>query len=485
MLKSKCISSVILDDVANLSASPLLKSASSADAIFQNLRSVYCGPITIEYAHVSSFEQREWLTEHFESLTDRFPLTQKEAANIAQLLIKGQIFDHFIASKFASVKRYSGEGAESLLPAVQTILRQAALDGVHTAVFGMPHRGRNNLLTTLFNYPVELYFLKMKGQNEFAPGTVATGDTFSHFFTSTDLSLPPLDEFSDSLSVHATMVPNPSHLEANIPVCMGKARSKMLSLRDGDYNESDLETAKNGDKVLCVQIHGDASVTGQGVVAESLAIGACPHFDTGGSIHLIVNNQVGFTTESPRGSSFQYVSDVAKTAGYPVLHVNADHPEAVYRAARLAAQYRHRFRRDVFIDLVCYRRWGHNELDDPTMTQPLMYSHIHGKKTCPDAYLERLQNDKSIPHSLIESNVLQPCKEWSALLHQKLESIDKNFPTQNLTFKGVWSGFDPVSSGIGDGIHVINTGVDPLELVQLGSKTVHVPSWFSIHPTVQ
>ncbi|KAL8589860.1 hypothetical protein ACOMHN_020863 [Nucella lapillus] len=386
-------------------------------------------------------------------------------------------FDHFLASKFTTVKRYGGEGGESMMGCFDEVFRKCGEYGVDNVVMSMPHRGRLNFLTCMLQVPPVILFQKMRGKTEFPPGAKGTGDVLSHLYTSVDLPY-------DDKSVHVSLIPNPSHLEANIPVSLGKARAKQQRSQAASYSSS--PDARPSDNVLCLQVHGDASFTGQGVVVESLSFADCAHFTVGGSIHLVVNNQVGYTTEAALGRqsdghsvtrSSEYVSDQAKINGYPVIHVNADNPEDVVRAASIAVDYRQRFHKDVFLDLVCFRKWGHNEMDEPTFTQPLMYQAIAGRRSIPDNYAQRLVSGGVCEQSDLDSSVQQ----WTSHLADQLAKADSHVP-EPFHLGKQWAGYVQASDNT---VASWDTGV-PLDILKyLGAKSVQVPEGFKVHPTIQ
>ncbi|XP_043259776.1 probable 2-oxoglutarate dehydrogenase E1 component DHKTD1, mitochondrial [Colletes gigas] len=289
-------------------------------------------------------------------------------------MLKSQAFDNFLAIKFVSLKRYGCEGAESMLAFFHEFFKLCAHDDLKCVVLCMPHRGRLNFLTGMLNFPPEKLFRKLRGLSEFPDGVNATGDVISHLVSSIDLDV-------DEKDLHVTVLRNPSHLEAVNPVSMGKTRGTMQAVKDGAYNDDG--NARWSDKVLNIQVHGDAAYAGQGVNQECLALSEVPHFEIGGTVHLVVNNQLGFTTPATRGRSSRYCTDLAKMISAPVLHVNGDDPEMVIRATRIAFEYQRRFRKDVFVDLNCFRRWGHNELDDPVITNPVTYKIIKNRPTGP------------------------------------------------------------------------------------------------------
>ncbi|MPC40465.1 putative 2-oxoglutarate dehydrogenase E1 component DHKTD1, mitochondrial [Portunus trituberculatus] len=401
------------------------------------LKQKYCGHMSVEFSYLPTLEEREWFANAVESLQDEL-ITPEERIRLAGDMLRSQAFDNFLGTKFQSVKRYGAEGGESTVGFFSEVFRRVAQDSVEQVVIGIAHRGRLNLLTGLLQYPASIMFRKMKGLSEFPESVKFIGDALSHLAISLDM------EMEGDNSLHVTMLPNPSHLEAVNPVACGKTRARQRSLKEGYYSTN--HDAQPGDKVVCLQVHGDAALGGQGVNQETLSLSSVPHFDIGGALHLAINNQIGYTTPGERTRSSEYCTDVAKMCGIPVIHVNGDQPErliggeekesserasvsephpstsgftvitpdvfmdgdlssynlptpphpssflfyvihhqpsltAVVKAARLAVQYQRKFRRDVFVDLLCWRRWGHNELDNPRFTNPTMY-HVIDARRC-------------------------------------------------------------------------------------------------------
>jgi len=439
------------------------KEFSSVKDVVKFLESTYCGTVGIESSHLTNPEEIEWLSSQAEKSQEE-EISAERKQSLASLMLRCQAFDHFLAAKFSTLKRYGGEGAETMMAFFDEVFTQCALNDVAQVVMCMPHRGRNNLLTCMLNFPPSLMFRKLKGKYEFPDEFRGTGDVLSHLTSSTDLSY-------EGKSVHVTLIPNPSHLEANNPVAVGKTRARQQSLLEGDY-ASGSEAGRAGDRVLCLQIHGDASFIGQGVVPETFCLAYCPHFRVGGSVHLIVNNQVGYTTEAERGRSSTYCSDVGKIINCPVLHVNADFPEDLIKATKIAFDYRMKFRKDIIIDLVCFRRWGHNEMDDPTFTQPLMYKAINSRGSVPDLYAAAV-----LESGLAEKQALfRPVVQWQDFLNEELGKADElNPPQQNLTRQ--WSGIQQPSTET----TVWDTGVETSLLQYVGAKSVAFPDDFNIH----
>ncbi|XP_030754451.1 probable 2-oxoglutarate dehydrogenase E1 component DHKTD1 homolog, mitochondrial isoform X2 [Sitophilus oryzae] len=428
------------------------------------LDKVYCNYTSAEFEYLETEEEREWFASELEtSLNWKIDANQKK--EILKDLIKSEAFDNFLAKKFSGVKRYGGEGAESMMTVLSELFQSAAKDSLEHIVLAMPHRGRLNLLTGLLNYPPTQIFHKLKGNADFPEKYQCSGDVLSHLISSADLIYP------DDSSVHVSLIYNPSHLEAVNPVSMGKTRAKQLALKDGDYGTHNVWS----DKVLNIQVHGDAAIIGQGVNQECLELSGVPHFEIGGSIHLVVNNQVGFTTPSDRGRSSRYCTDLAKIISAPVLHVNGDHPEEVYKATRIAYQYQRKFRKDIFIDLNCFRRWGHNEMDDPTFTNPALYSIIHSKRSVPQLYKAKLEEERVISEQECEE-VYNEHFDW---LNEELKAVDQWEPYDPY-FKDHWKDITQAE----EAVTTWDTGINVNHMSFIGQKSVNVPDNFKIHPTI-
>ncbi|XP_067090136.1 2-oxoadipate dehydrogenase complex component E1 [Osmerus mordax] len=427
------------------------------------LENAYCGHISVETSQLTSLEEREWLADRFEELKKE-TFTPEERRHVARLLLESQEFDHFLATKFATVKRYGGEGAESMMAFFYEVLRLSASSGVSDIVMGMPHRGRLNLLMGLLQFPPELMFRKMRGLSEFPENSPSIGDVLSHLTSSVELN------FGAGHPLHVTMLPNPSHLEAINPVTQGKARAREQLKQEGDYSPH--ENAQPGDKVVCLQVHGDASFSGQGIVPETFTISNLPHYRVGGSIHLIVNNQVGYTTPSERGRSSLYCSDVGKMVGCAVIHVNGDNAEDVMRATRLTVEYQRRFRKDVILDLLCYRQWGHNELDEPSFTNPAMYKVIRSRKSTPDSYTDQLISEGV----MTEEERGEIKSTHYSMLNDKLANMTLYSPPPT-NLQGRWGGLvEP-----GAKVTTWDTGVPASLLQYVGAKSVDIPQEIQLH----
>lgn len=439
------------------------KAEASVEEVQAYLEEAYCGHLSVETSQLSTLEEREWFADRFEEHKKK-AFSPEEKRHLARVMLESQEFDHFLATKFSTVKRYGGEGAESMMGFFCELFHQAAHSGVTDIMIGMPHRGRLNLLTGLLKFPPELMFRKMRGLSEFPDTSPAIGDVLSHLTSSIELDL------GAEHPLHVTMLPNPSHLEAINPVAQGKTRARQQLRKEGDYSPED--DAQPGDQVICLQVHGDGSFPGQGIVTETLTISNLPHYRVGGSIHLIVNNQVGYTTPSERGRSSLYCSDVGKMVNCAIVHVNGDDAEEVLRAARLAVDYQRHFRKDIIVDLICYRQWGHNELDEPFFTNPAMYKIIRSRKSVPDSYSDQLITDGLMTEA--ERNGIK--SKYYGTLNDKLSNMTLYSPPPT-NLQGRWGDLvEPQTR-----VTTWDTGV-PLPLLQfIGAKSVDIPENIQLH----
>ena len=327
-------------------------------SIIDRLERAYCGTVGYEYMHIADREQCNWLRDKIETVNPRSYSKERQKV-ILDRLIWSTLFESFLASKWVSAKRFGLEGGETLIPGMKEMFDRAADLGVENIVVGMPHRGRLNVLGNVFRKPLRHIFTEFSGGVNLVDEDglySGTGDVKYHLGTSYDRPT------RGGKRIHLSLVANPSHLEAVDPVVIGKTRAKQ-------YYSNDLDRIKS----LAVLIHGDGSFAGQGVVYETLHLSALPNYSIGGTIHVVVNNQVAFTTDPRSGRSSHYCTDVAKALNAPILHVNGDDMEAVVHVFELAAEWRQTFHTDVVVDVVCYRRFGHNEMDEPSFTQPKMY----------------------------------------------------------------------------------------------------------------
>ncbi|KAH0555015.1 probable 2-oxoglutarate dehydrogenase E1 component DHKTD1 homolog, mitochondrial [Cotesia glomerata] len=395
------------------------------------LNNIYCNFLGAEFNYLETQEEREWFAEQMES-SENLTLDDKTRKKILEEMLKSQAFDNFLGTKFVTFKRFSGEGSESMMAFFHEFFRLTAQNDLENIILGMPHRGRFNVLTGMLKFPPEQLFRKIRGFSEFPEDAVASGDVASHFVSSVDLDV-------DAKKFHITMLYNPSHLEIVNPVSMGKTRAVMQETKEGGYSSN--PNSQWSDKTLNLQVHGDAAYAGQGVNQESLAMTLVPHFEIGGTIHMVVNNQIGFTTPVYWGRSTRYCTDLAKMISAPVLHVNGDHPEDVVRATRIAFNYQRKFRKDVFVDINCFRRWGHNELDEPMFTNPLIYKLIRSRRMVPEQYRETLETLGVVENEECDK-IIEKHTSW---LNDAFKQTD-NFVPPVTYFTHRWAGFEQAKS---------------------------------------
>ena len=406
--------------------------------------------------HMSDPEERKWIRDRIEGGKSEIKFTHNGKRAILNKLVEAEGFEKFLHIKFVGTKRFGLDGGEALIPALEQIIKRGGHLGVKEVKIGMPHRGRLNVLANMMQKPFKAIFKEFFGQSITSKKDFE-GDVKYHLGASANR------EFDGNL-VHISLTDNPSHLEAVNPVVLGQVRAKQFFHKDRERK-----------KVIPVLIHGDAAFAGQGVVAECFAMSGLPGHNTGGTIHVIVNNQIGFTTAPRFARSSPYPSDLAKMVQAPILHVNGDDPEAVVHCAKIATEFRQQFNRDVVIDIVCYRRFGHNEGDEPSFTQPLMYKKIRSHPTTLEIYSKKL-----VSEGLISSNdVENKKKEFKNFLNQEFTGA-KDYKVKMKWFDGVWSRFKPEIGQDRRGI----TGVDKAELMLIGKKITEVPKNFNIHKTL-
>ncbi|PZA10810.1 2-oxoglutarate dehydrogenase E1 component [Rhodopseudomonas palustris] len=423
----------------------------------------YCQTMGIEFLHISNGAQKAWLQERIEGPDKEISFTREGRRAILMKLIEAEGFEKFCDLKFTGTKRFGLDGGEALIPALEQIIKRGGNLGVREIVLGMPHRGRLNVLTQVMAKAHRALFHEFKGGSANPDEVEGSGDVKYHLGASSDR------EF-DHNKVHLSLTANPSHLEIVDPVVLGKVRAKQD--QHGDLPEERVS-------VLPLLMHGDAAFAGQGVVAECFALSDLKGYRTGGSIHFIVNNQIGFTTYPRYSRSSPYPSDVAKMIDAPIFHVNGDDPEAVVFAAKIAVEYRQKFHKPVVIDMFCYRRHGHNEGDEPSFTQPMMYRKIAGHPTTLEIYSKRLIADGVIT----EGEVDKARADWRARLDAEFEAASSYRPNKADWLDGKWAGFKSADQeeeprrGI--------TGVDLPSLKEIGHKITRVPEGFRLHRTVQ
>ena len=425
--------------------------------IVAQLRHIYCGTIGAEFAHVSDSTERLWLQNRFQEgrVTNRF--SSDEQKTFLRHLTAAEGLERYLATKYPAQKRFSLEGGDALIPMVDDLIQQGGLRGVEEMVIGMAHRGRLNLLVNVVGKSPQKLFSEFEGHYD-VNHMQGSGDVKYHKGFSTDIKTP-------AGNVHVALAFNPSHLEVVNPVVEGSVRARQQRRSD-----------TKGDKVIPLLIHGDAAFAGQGVVTETLQMSQVRGFYTGGTVHLIINNQVGFTISKPEDArSTMYCSDVAKMIEAPIFHVNGDDIEAVAFVTRLALDYRMTFHKDVVIDLVCYRRLGHNESDEPAATQPVMYSKIRAHKTPRQIYAERLVADKVITMADADAMVDQYRREMDEGKSQAKQSLGLIGNKHTVD----WTKYHDV-----DLSEAVMTGVRIEQLRELATKLTTLPSNFTLHRQV-
>ncbi|MCA0400772.1 MAG: 2-oxoglutarate dehydrogenase E1 component [Proteobacteria bacterium] len=428
------------------------------------LRRTYCETIGYEFMHISSPEEKGWLQERIEGPDKEITFTREGKRAILNKLVEAEGFEKFLDVKFTGTKRFGLDGGESLIPALEQIIKRGGNLGVKDIVFGMAHRGRLNVLTQVMGKPHRALFHEFKG-GSFAPDDVeGSGDVKYHLGASSD-------RVFDGNNVHLSLTPNPSHLEIVNPVVLGKVRAK----QDQFGCPRDDRTA-----VMPLLIHGDAAFAGQGVVAECFGLSGLKGHRTGGSVHFIINNQIGFTTYPRYSRSSPYPSDVAKMVEAPIFHVNGDDPEAVVFAAKVATEFRMKFQKPVVIDMWCYRRYGHNEGDEPGFTQPLMYKKIRGHASALEMYAAKLVAEGVVT----EGEVDKMKADWRSRLEAEFEAGQAYKPNKADWLDGKWSGLKSVKEQEEDPRRG-QTGLPLDTLREIGMKLTGVPAGFNIHKTIQ
>jgi 2-oxoglutarate dehydrogenase E1 component len=438
------------------------------------LRRTYCGNIGIQFMHIAEPEEKSWLQARFEG-PDKFEqnaFTREGKLAILNKLIEAEGFERFLHKRFPGTKRFGLDGGEAMVPALEQIIKRGGALGVDEVVFGMAHRGRLNTLAAVMGKPYRAIFHEFQGGSTVPSDIEGSGDVKYHMGASSDR------EF-DGNTVHLSLTANPSHLEIVNPVVLGKARAKQAfdirEARGGDAAAE--EQALDRAKVMPLLIHGDAAFAGQGVVAECFALMGLKGYRTGGTMHFVVNNQIGFTT-SPRNSrSSPYPSDVALMVQAPIFHVNGDDPEAVVFAAKVATEFRQKFHKDVVVDMFCYRRFGHNEGDDPTFTQPLMYSKIRALPSTREIYAERLVKEGVITQAEVDAEV----SRFEAFLDAEFDA-GKAFVAKKADWMdGQWQGI-----GLPEGDERRGeTSVPAAKLADLGHRLTQIPNDVDLHKTLK
>ncbi len=441
---------IFIDNVLGLEVATLRE-------VLSILERTYCSNVGVEFMHINEPEEKAWIQSHIEGRNKEIHFTDQGKLAILQKLAEAEGFEQYLAKKYIGTKRFGLDGGESLIPALEAIIKTGGQNGVEEIVIGMPHRGRLNVLANVMSKPIRAIFHEFHGGSYKPDDVEGSGDVKYHLGASSDRSF-------DGNDVHLSLTPNPSHLEAVNPVALGKTRAKLTHRHDS-----------SGNSVLTLLLHGDAAFSGQGLVAECFALSELKGYQTGGTIHVIVNNQIGFTTAPHYSRSSPYPSDMAKAVQAPVFHVNGDDPEAVVYVMKLATEFRQRFKSDVVVDMFCYRRYGHNEGDEPSFTQPLMYKRIKNHKTTRKLYAERLIREGLIT----EAQADQMVKDVYSYLDVEMKAAETYKVDKADWFAGRWSGYER------DCDDVAGTGVHVDELQDIGRILSTVPDGFNVHRTLQ
>ncbi len=421
--------------------------------IMERVRATYCDKIGVEYMHIQDPEQKAWIQERIEAIHNRTEFTKEGKRAILDRLIEAEGFERFLDKKYTGTKRFGLDGGEALVPALEQIIKRGGQLGVEEIIIGMPHRGRLNVLANMMGKPYQAIFAEFQGHAANPEDVQGSGDVKYHLGTSSDR------EF-DGKIVHLSLTANPSHLEAVNPVALGKVRAKQTQRGE-----------KGSEQVMCLLMHGDAAFAGQGLVAESLDLSELKGYRTGGTIHVVVNNQIGFTTKPVYSRSGPYCSEVAKIIQAPVFHVNGDDPEAVVHIARIATEFRQRFKKDAVIDMFCYRRHGHNEGDEPAFTQPLMYKRIAQQPSTRQIYAQKLVDEGLLSEAEVEAMLT----DFHARLDVDFQAAESYKPNKADWLEGSWTGMEAARGEERRG----QTAVPIKTLKEIGHRLTEIPDGFT------
>jgi len=432
------------------------KGYASINELISFLKRIYCSSIGVEYMHIADPIEKVWFRERMEQEENQLKFTDSGKKGILSKLIQAEGFEKFLALKFVATKRFGLDGAESLIPALEQIIKRGGQLKVKEVKIGMSHRGRVNVLANLLQKSYKRIFNEFVGEYANTPEESA-GDVKYHLGASSNR------EF-DGNSVHISLTDNPSHLEAVNPVVLGQTRAKQFFHQDAERK-----------KVIPILIHGDAAFAGQGIVAECFSMSGLKGHNTGGTIHIIVNNQIGFTTSPRFARSSPYPSDLGKVVEAPILHCNGDDPEAVVHCAKIAIEFRQKFNKDVVVDMICYRRFGHNEGDEPSFTQPLMYKKIRQHPTTLNVYGNKLIKENVITQEEFDKMK----KEFKNLLDEQFKTA-KDYKPKIEWYEGTWTRYKPEKGKDKRG----KSGVDLNKLIKISEKINNVPSEINLHKTI-
>lgn len=426
--------------------------------IMKVLEQTYCGSIGVEFMHIQDPDEKSWIQERIERIRNQPEFTVMGKKMILNRLIETEGFEKFLDKKFTGTKRFGLDGGESLVPAMEQIFKRGSQLGIEEIVLGMAHRGRLNVLANVMSKPFQAIFHEFQGGSTKPEDVGGSGDVKYHLGTSSD-------RVFDGRSVHLSLTANPSHLECVNTVCLGKVRAKQRQKNDSQR-----------EKVMALLLHGDAAFAGQGLVPEALDLSNLRGYKTGGTIHIVINNQIGFTTNPKHSRSSPYCSDVAKTVAAPIFHVNADDVEAVVHVARIATEYRQKFKKDVVMDMICYRRHGHNEGDEPMFTQPLMYKKIAAHPTTREIYAQKLVREGVMTQEELDSEL----SGFQDHLEEDFEVANSYKSNKADWLDGAWAGMSVASGEDRRGV----TGVPLDRLQEVGVGLTRTPDNFSPNPKI-
>ncbi len=420
--------------------------------IVQALKDTYCGKVGVEFMHLTDPKEKSWVQQRIEEPHNKTDFTPEGKKAIYQRLVAAEGFERFLGVKYPGTKRFGLDGGESLVPCIEQIMKRGGQLGLKEINVGMAHRGRLNVLTNVMGKSFTAMFSEFQG----------SGDVKYHMGTSSDRDF-------DGNEIHLSLAPNPSHLECVNPVVVGKVRAKQIMAED-----------KKAEQVMPLLLHGDAAFAGQGVVPETLLISELPGYRVGGTIHIVINNQIGFTTRPAYGRSGPYCTDVAKLLAAPIFHVNGDDPEAVVHVARIATEFRQKFKKDVVIDMFCYRRNGHNEGDEPSFTQPLMYKQIKTQQSTREQYGARL-----VAEGLMSADEAQKeIDSFNEYMAQEFDAAENYKPNKADYLEGKWAGMTVAPDANNNKSRRGDTAVDEKTLQEIGKVLTHVPDDFNVNSKI-
>ena len=428
--------------------------------ILSTLKDTYCGSIGVEYLHIQDPEQKSWIQQRIENIRNQTDFTDKGKEAIYERLVDAESFERFLNKKYTGTKRFGLDGSESVIPAIEQIAKRGSQLGLEEIVIGMAHRGRLNVLNNILQKPFRAIISEFMGNPSNPEETGGSGDVKYHMGSSSDR------EF-DGINVHFTLNANPSHLEVVNPVVIGRVRAKQNQRND-----------KLRNKVLGLLIHGDAAFAGQGILAETFDFAELRSYKTGGTLHLIINNQIGFTTSPAYSRSSPYCTDVAKIVMAPIFHVNADDPESVVHVSRIATEFRQKFAADAVIDIIGYRRYGHNEGDEPSFTQPIMYRKIADHPFVTKIYADKLIKEKKIT----EEHAKRVYDNRNQFLEEEFQAGSNYLPNKADWLEGKWTGLKK-APGLEERRGITGVTIDKIK--KIGEILTSVPRDFEIHKKLQ